>query len=87
MTEEERAELFRKQLRSRRQARCAQFAGLAGDREQREALDLAWAPPLLARLEAEVGCLPGEVDSLEEMYCQVPDSALYVSEIPEGQLL
>ena len=87
MSEEERAALHRSQIAARRQARCENFASLAGNRERREALDRAWAPPLLARLEAQAGCLPDELDSLEDMYCRVPDQNIYVSGVPEGLLI
>jgi hypothetical protein len=84
MTEEERAVLFREQLAKRRQARCARFVALAGDREAREALDLAWQPYLLASLEAQAG--GGYPDAEEEVPCRVPDSQRYISRVP-GELL
>ncbi len=69
MNEEERAELFREQYAARRQARCERFEGLAGDSEARTALDLAWRPYLLARLEAEAEIDP---DLYDDLICEVP---------------
>lgn len=86
MTEEERAELYRTQLHARRQARSVRFVALAGDRDARVNLDLAWQPYLLASLEAQAG--GGDYpDSDEEMYVEVPAEDIYVSEVPDGLLL
>lgn len=85
MTEEERAALYREQFAARRQARRERFIELAGDRDARVALDLAWQPVFLARLEAQFGedCF----DALEEMYVQVPEQDIYVTEIPDDLLV
>jgi hypothetical protein len=85
MNEEERAALYRKQVLSRAQARRDAYVGLAGNRERREALDAAWRPPLLAQLEAQA---PGDdCEFLEEMYVEVPERDIFISEIPEDQLI
>lgn len=86
MNEEERAELFREQLHARRQARCERYVALSGDREARESLDLAWRPYLLASLEAQAGG-GGYPDAEEEMFCDVPGSDIYVSEVPDELLI
>jgi hypothetical protein len=86
MTEEERAALHRSQIAARRQARCDCFIALAGNREARVALDLAWQPYLLARLEAE-GFGDDCLDSEEDVLCQAPDRDIYISQIPGGLLL
>jgi hypothetical protein len=85
MTEEERAELHRSQTVARRQARAARYIGLAGDRDARVALDLAWRPSLLAALEAQGMGDCGEF--LEEMYVEVPPKDVYLTEIPDGLLI
>lgn len=85
MNDEERAELHRSQTAARRQARAQQYIGLAGDRDARVALDVAWRPPLLAALEAQGMGDCGEF--LEEMYVEVPQKDLYVTEIPDGLLI
>jgi hypothetical protein len=85
MTEEERAELHRSQTAGGRQARAARYIGLAGDRDARVALELAWRPPLLAALEAQGMGDCGEF--LEEMYVEVPPKDLYLSEVPDGLLI
>jgi hypothetical protein len=87
MNEEERAELYRTQLTARRQARRARFVGLAGNRDARVALDVAWRPPLLAALEAQVGYPGDDLDSEENVIAEVPPQDIYISEIPDGLLL
>jgi hypothetical protein len=84
MTEEERAELHRSQTVARCQARAEQYIGLAGDRDARVALELAWRPLLLAALEAQGMGDCGEF--LEEMYVDVPPRDIYLSEIPNDLL-
>jgi hypothetical protein len=85
MTEEERAELHRSQTVARRQARADRYIGLAGDRDARAALDVAWRSPLLAALEAQGMGDCGEF--LEEMYVEAPPEDIYVTEIPDGLLI
>jgi hypothetical protein len=85
MTEEERAELYREQVASRAQMRRERFLALAGNREAREALDAAWMPPLLAGLEA--GACGDDLEFLEEMFVRIPERDLFVTEIPDDQLL
>jgi hypothetical protein len=85
MNEEERAELHRSQTAARRQARAARYIGLAGDRDARVALGLAWRPPLLAALEAQGMGDCGEF--LEEMYVEVPPRDTFTTEIAEGLLV
>lgn len=85
MTDEERAELHRTLEASRRQARAAQFIGLAGNRESRVALDLAWQPPLLAALEAQAQ--GDDVEFLEELYVEVPPQDVFLTEFPDDLLI
>ena len=85
MNEEERAALYREQVASRAQARRDNYVALAGNRARREALDLAWRPPVLARLEA--GAQGDDCEFLEELYVEVPERDIYVSgEAPADQL-
>ena len=85
MTEEERAALYRSQSAARAQARRDRFVGLAGGRAARIALDQAWMPPLLAALEAQgVG---DDCEFLEEMYVEVPEQDVYLTEIPDDLLI
>lgn len=85
MNEEERAALYREQVASRAQARREQYVGLAGNRARREALDLAWRPPVLARLEAQ--SQGDDHEFLEEMFVDVPQRDIFVSgEAAEDQL-
>jgi hypothetical protein len=85
MTEEERAELHRTQSVARRQARAEQYIGLSGDRDARVALEEAWRPLFLARLEAQGYGDEGEF--LEEMFVSVPPQDVYVSEFPDDLLI
>lgn len=85
MTEEERAELHRSQTIAQRQARRDRFIGLAGDREARVALDIAWHPPLLAALEAQG--YGDDSEFLEEMYVEVPPQDVFTTEIPDELLI
>ncbi len=85
MTEEERAELHRSQTAARRQVRAERYIGLAGNRDARAALDVAWRPPLLAALEAQGMGDCGEF--LEEMYVEVPLKDVYLTEVPDGLLI
>lgn len=83
MTEEERAALYREQFVSRRQARRERFIGLAGDREAREALDVAWRPVLIAQMEAQMPVTDDCSDALEEMYVEVPQGDVFITEAPD----
>jgi len=85
MNEEERAALHRSQAVAQRQARAARYIALAGDRDARVALELAWRPPLLAALEAQG--MGDCSEFLEEMYVDVPQKDVYLTEIPEGLLI
>lgn len=83
MTDEERAELYRTQFVAQRQARRERFIGLAGDREAREELDEAWRPVLIAQLEAQMPLIDDNSDALEEMYVEVPDRDVFITEVPD----
>jgi hypothetical protein len=87
MTEEERAVLYREQLAARRQARRGRFVGLAGNRDARVALDLAWRPSLLASIEAQAVPAADDWDSEENVIAEVPQRDIYITEIPDELLL
>jgi hypothetical protein len=84
MTEEERAAQYRADDLARRQARRDRYVALAGDRQKREELDVAWAPVLLARLERDF--VGDDCEFLEEMYVEVPEKDIYVTEVPDDLL-
>jgi hypothetical protein len=87
MNEEERAALYREQIAARARARRDRFVALAGNREARINLDIAWQPVLLAHLEAQMPLGDDGVDSLEEMYVEVPQRDIYISEVPDDQII
>ena len=87
MNEEERAALHRDQLAAQAQARRDRFVALAGDRQARIDLDIAWQPVLLAQFEAQAPAGDDSYDALEEMYVQVPEADVYVTEIPDDLLV
>lgn len=57
---------------------------LAGNRQKRVELDAAWAPVLLARLERDF--VGDDCEFLEEMYVEVPDKDVYITEVPDDLL-
>jgi hypothetical protein len=85
MNEEERAALYREQVAARAQARRDAYVGLAGNRQKRIELDEAWWPPVLARLEAQF--IGDDSEFLEELYVEVPQKDVYISEIPDDQFV
>jgi hypothetical protein len=84
MNDEERAALYREQVAAQRNSRAQQFIALHGNRQRREELDAAWAPPPLAALEGRGGMF---MDDLEDTYAEVPEQDIYVSEVPGDLLL
>jgi hypothetical protein len=84
MTEEERAALYRAQVASREQARRDAYVGLAGNRQKRIELDEAWWPPVLSHLEAQF--VGSDCEFLEELYVEVPQKDVYITEFPDDQL-
>jgi hypothetical protein len=87
MSEEERAALYRAQFAARAQARRDRYIGLAGDRDRRVELDIAWQPVLLAQLESRAPVGDDCSDALEEMYVQVPEADIFTTEIPDDLLV
>jgi hypothetical protein len=84
MDEEERAALYRQQVVSREQARRDAYVGLAGNRQKRIELDEAWWPPVLAQLEAQF--VGDDCEFLEELYVDVPQKDVYITEVPDDLL-
>jgi len=82
--EEQRAALWRRQNLAQAQARRDRYIALAGDRQEREALDAAWMPLLLSYLEASA--VGDESEFLEELYVDVPQKDVYITEVPDDLL-
>jgi hypothetical protein len=85
MNDEEKAALYRTQVASQAQARRDRYVALAGDRQKRQELDAAWAPVLLARLERDF--VGDDCEFLEELYVEVPQRDVYITEIPDDLLV
>lgn len=85
MTEDERAALYREQVVARARERRNRYVALAGNHARRVALDEAWWPPVLARLEAQF--IGDDSEFLEELYVEVPQKDVYISEIPDDLLV
>lgn len=85
MNEEEQAALYRQQAVARAQDRRDRFVALAGNRERRIALDEAWRPPVLTRLESQF--IGDDCEFLEELYVDVPPQGIYITEIPDDLLV
>jgi hypothetical protein len=84
MTEEERAAQYRAEDLARRKARRDRYVALAGNRQKRVELDAAWSPVLLARLERDFA--GDDCEFLEEMYVEVPQEDVYITEVPDDLL-
>jgi hypothetical protein len=84
MTEEERAARYRAEGLARRKARRDRFSALAGNRQKREELDAAWSPVRLARLERDF--VGDDCEFLEELYVEVPQKDVYLTEVPDDLL-
>lgn len=84
MTEEERAAQYRADDLARRKARRDRYVALAGNRQKRQELDAAWAPVLLSRLERDF--VGDDCEFLEELYVDVPQKDVYITEIPDDLL-